>query len=204
MYTIYSPPNHKDGVIRLTKKEAEAKENEEKFDGKTDGFCLVSSDSDYTGLAKRIREEGLFVMGIGRRTTPIAFVQSCEIFTFCENLVLEMPKIVDSKKIENKHTKKGVEKLEPIVKEKGKKEEFKKAFPKLDLTIIDKAFDISTNEEEEILISKVGLSLRKIDPSFDPRTYGYKNLTQLFENIEKYKVLKNEVNGLNHPLVKLK
>lgn len=52
-----------------------------------DGFCIVSSDSDYTGLAKRIREEGLFVMGIGRKITPIAFVNSCEIFTFTENLV---------------------------------------------------------------------------------------------------------------------
>ncbi len=51
-----------------------------------DGFCIVSSDSDYTGLAKRIREEGLFVMGIGRTTTPIAFQASCEIFTFTENL----------------------------------------------------------------------------------------------------------------------
>ena len=45
---------------------------------KMDGFCIVSSDSDYTGLAKRIREEGLFVMGIGEKKTPIAFVQSCE------------------------------------------------------------------------------------------------------------------------------
>ena len=55
-----------------------------------DGFCIVSSDSDYTGLAKRIREEGLFVMGIGRKTTPIAFVKSCEIFTFSENLLPEI------------------------------------------------------------------------------------------------------------------
>src|SRR5919112_2349751 len=51
-----------------------------------DGFCIVSSDSDYTGLAKRIREEGIFVMGIGEKKTPNAFVKSCEIFTYCENL----------------------------------------------------------------------------------------------------------------------
>lgn len=51
-----------------------------------DGFCIVSSDSDYTGLAKRIREEGIFVMGIGEKKTPNAFVKSCEIFTFVENL----------------------------------------------------------------------------------------------------------------------
>src|SRR5690554_468984 len=55
-------------------------------EGNIDGFCLVSSDSDYTGLAKRIREEGMFVMGIGEKKTPTAFVKSCEIFTYTENL----------------------------------------------------------------------------------------------------------------------
>ncbi|MEO7044444.1 MAG: OST-HTH/LOTUS domain-containing protein, partial [Ferruginibacter sp.] len=83
-------------------------------------------------------------------------------------------------------------------------EEGKKGFPKVNLNLIDKAFEISTNEEEETYISKLGFSLRKIDPSFDPRTYGFKTITQLFESLPKYKVIKNEVNGLNHPLVKLK
>jgi len=81
--------------------------------------------------------------------------------------------------------------------------EVKKGFPKLDIGILDKAFDISTNEEEEAYIAKVGSSLRKIDPSFDSRTYGFKTLTHLFESLNKYTVVKNEVNGLNHPLVKL-
>lgn len=61
-----------------------------------DGFCIVSSDSDYTGLAKRIREEGLFVMGIGERKTPVAFVQSCEIFTFSENLIKQEVKMAEA------------------------------------------------------------------------------------------------------------
>jgi hypothetical protein len=74
----------------------------------------------------------------------------------------------------------------------------------IDLTIIDKAFDISINDNEEAFISKIGLSLRKIDPSFDPRTFGFKTLTQLFDNIDKNELIKNEVNGLNHPLVRLK
>ena len=174
-----------------------------------DGFCIVSSDSDYTGLAKRIREEGLFVMGIGRRTTPIAFVNSCEIFTFSENLLQEIEltrekkvEKVEVKKLEiadsktKRRTKKGIEKI-------VEKTEGKKGFPKLDIGILDKAFDISTNEEEEAYIAKVGSSLRKIDPSFDSRTYGFKTLTHLFESLDKYTVVKNEVNGLNHPLVKL-
>lgn len=162
-----------------------------------DGFCIVSSDSDYTGLAKRIREDGLFVMGIGRKTTPIAFVNSCEIFTFSENLLPENELNEDNEKVEVKK--------ETDAKKTSKKSYKKVKLPKVDLNIIDKAFDISlSNEEDEASISKVGTSLRKIDPSFDPRTYGYKTLTQLFGSLDKYLVVKNEVNGLNQPLVKLK
>lgn len=156
-----------------------------------EGFCIVSSDSDYTGLAKRIREEGLFVMGIGRKITPIAFVNSCEVFTFSENLS-QVTEILEETKSKTIKTSKTITpKTEPNKQE-------------IDLTIIDKAFDISINDNEEAFISKIGLSLRKIDPSFDPRTFGFKTLTQLFDNIDKYEVIKNEVNGLNHPLVRLK
>ena len=162
-----------------------------------DGFCIVSSDSDYTGLAKRIREEGLFVMGIGRKTTPIAFVNSCEIFTFSENLIEEIIEIKHQHTTDIKPKKTPAKTIEKII-------ELKKGYPKLDLSLIDKAFEISTNEEDETYISKVGATLRKIDPSFDSRTYGFKTLTQLFDSIVKYKVVKNVVNGLNHPLVKLK
>ncbi|MDA3954733.1 MAG: NYN domain-containing protein [Bacteroidales bacterium] len=168
-----------------------------------DGFCIVSSDSDYTGLAKRIREEGLFVMGIGRKTTPIAFVNSCEIFTFSENLLPESKPIEESTQIETGSKEKSTgKKASQKTIEKNKKTS---EFPEFDISIIDKAFEISiSNEEEEAYIAKVGISLRKIDPSFDSRTYGFKTLTQLFASLRKYTVIKNEVNGLNHPLVKLK
>lgn len=156
-----------------------------------EGFCIVSSDSDYTGLAKRIREEGLFVMGIGRKTTPIAFVNSCEVFTFSENLLQLTESSEDNPSVIPKRSKKTASKTESNK-------------PKINTVIIDKAFEISTNDNEEAFISKIGLSLRKIDPSFDPRSFGFKTLTQLFENIDKYQVIKNEVNGLNHPLVRLK
>jgi uncharacterized protein (TIGR00288 family) len=154
-----------------------------------DGFCIVSSDSDYTGLAKRIREEGLFVMGIGQKKTPSAFVQSCEIFTFSENLAPQTEKQPKAKTLTNSKT---TAPKETVMESK------------VNLSIIDKAFDISTNEEDEAYISHVGTNLRKIDPSFDARTYGFRNLTKLFESINKYQVVKNEVNGLNHPLVRLK
>jgi len=167
-----------------------------------DGFCIVSSDSDYTGLAKRIREEGLFVMGIGRKITPIAFVNSCEVFTFTENLIIES-EVSGEKTIKVGETKKSSQPKKANQKVTNKIET-KSDSSELDISIIDKAFEISINEEDEAYIAKVGLSLRKIDPSFDPRTYGFKTLTQLFQSIEKYSILKNEVNGLNHPIVKLK
>jgi uncharacterized LabA/DUF88 family protein len=158
----------------------------------TEGFCIVSSDSDYTGLAKRIREEGLFVMGIGEKKTPEAFVKSCEVFTFTENLFKEesKPKSTPSEK---RTTKSDAVKTSKKIK-----------LSKEDLGTIDKAFDISTNEEDRAHVSALGLNIRKIDPSFDPRSYGFKNLTKLFANIDKYEVVKNEVGGLNHPMVRIK
>ncbi|MHB0755822.1 NYN domain-containing protein [Polaribacter sp. M15] len=162
----------------------------------TEGFCIVSSDSDYTGLAKRIREEGLFVMGIGEKKTPTAFVKSCEVFTFTENLKNEDTEEEDEKATDETKKKRVVQKIkEPNKNIRLTKEDWK--------TVI-KAFDISTNEEDKAHISTLGLNIRKIDPSFDPRSYGFKSLTKLFANIEKFEVIKNEVNGSNHPLLKMK
>ena len=153
-------------------------------DAVVDGFCIVSSDSDYTGLAKRIREEGIFVMGIGVKTTPNAFVQSCEIFTYCENILTELT------------TKEQIEtatKSTPKIKETN--------FPKVDEKLINKAYEMSISEGDEVLISTIGSNLRKIDPSFDTRAYGFKNLSQLFNSLKNYLMIKKD-NG--HPSVKKK
>lgn len=155
------------------------------------GFCIVSSDSDYTGLAKRIREEGLFVMGIGRTSTPTAFVNSCDIFTFSENLIAES-EITELAQASKKRSKQTV----AAPKETPAVSHIKK-FKELDEAIIDKAFEISTTDDETY-VSNIGLSLRKIDPSFDSRTYGYKTLSKLLENLDNYEVIKKEVNGINH------
>ena len=170
-----------------------------------DGFCIVSSDSDYTGLAKRIREDGVFVMGIGVKTTPNAFVQSCEVFTYCENIAEDGP--IQEQTIKKTQTPKTTiapkAKKAPIHIEEEKITK-KNIYPLVDLNLINKAYDLSINEEEATFIANIGSNLRKIDPSFDSRTYGYKNLTQLFSSLKEYEVIKHEVGGLNHPLVKKK
>lgn len=160
-----------------------------------DGFCIVSSDSDYTGLAKRIREQGVFVMGIGRKSTPIAFIQSCEIFTFVENIYPEADLITETVKTVRKPTKKVKEAEKPKVESVSSKEENK-------IKIIDKAFDISVDEDELAYVSQIGTNLRRIDPSFDTRAFGFKSLTQLFENLPNYEVVRKDFNGKSHALIK--
>lgn len=170
-----------------------------------DGFCLVSSDSDYTGLAKRIREDGVFVMGIGVRTTPIAFVQSCELFTFCENISEEVnsqdqqPSVLSSTNVAKVPTPKA-----KVVKANKSTEKVQKKYPPVDMSLIDKAFELSVNEDDQVLIANIGSNLRKIDSSFDSRTYGFKNLSQLFSSLKGYEVVRHEVGGLNHPIIKKK
>ncbi len=153
-----------------------------------DGFCIVSSDSDYTGLAKRIREEGVFVMGIGEKKTPNAFVKSCEIFTYVENLeVVEIP--------------------EPQTAPGGrqaKKPAAKPGKPGFDHKIINKAFDMSGNDSDEVNVSTLGFNLRKLDPSFDSRTYGFKSLTHLLKNLKDFEMIDNIINGINYHMIKRK
>lgn len=151
-----------------------------------DGFCIVSSDSDYTGLAKRIREEGIFVMGIGEKKTPNAFVKSCEIFTYVENLEITEVAAVKPEK------------------EKKKKPQKASTTVPVNMNLINKAFEMSTNESNEVNISTLGLNLRKLDPSFDCRTYGFKTITSLFANLQGFEVVDNMINGRNHPVLKRK
>lgn len=146
-------------------------------DGVVDGFCIVSSDSDYTGLAKRIREEGVFVMGIGEKKTPTAFVHSCELFTYCET-------IEPGRSQPETKTSAG---------NKAKNNDKKTA---IDRSLIDKAFDMSVNDDDTAFISLIGTNLRKLDPSFDSRTYGFRNLTLLFKSLENYEVSTNESNNV--------
>ncbi len=127
------------------------------------GFCLVSSDSDYTRLAMRIREKGLFVMGIGRRTTPKAFVNACEVFVFTENLVPEAETAPTTQRSKPKGT------AEP-------------GQPDL-LPLLKNAVDLSLQDDGWAFLGVVGNRLRQLDPSFDPRTYGYRQLSQLVRSL---------------------
>ena len=128
------------------------------YEGTVHGFCLVSSDSDYTRLATRIREKGLFVMGIGRKNTPPAFVKGCEVFVYTENLLPE----------------KRVIKFVP-----HQKEAVAGSITNDPLPLLKNAFDMAEQEDGWAFLGTLGGRLRQLDPGFDSRTYGFNQLSQL-------------------------
>lgn len=163
-----------------------------------DGFCIVSSDSDYTGLAHRIREQGLFVMGIGKVQTPEAFVQSCESFTYTEILVPNETK--DPITVEVKKTNDEVfGPKAPILKGP-------KVVGKIDLNLIgplknkgikainqkdiDIAFSMVVNVNTGLaLLSQFSEALRKVDPTFDHRNFGFTTFRKFCESLApSYKI----------------
>lgn len=153
-----------------------------------DGFVIVSSDSDYTRLATRIREMGFFVMGVGKRSTPKAFVNGCNIFIYTENLT---PKRGERGEREREPRRRdrggrgrkggGKESREPQEREEA--EERTEAAVKYDpVPLLKGAFDMAVHEDGWANLGEIGFYLRQLDPGFDPRTYGYKQLSQLINN----------------------
>jgi uncharacterized LabA/DUF88 family protein len=158
--------------------------------GAVDGFCLVSSDSDYTRLATRIRETGIFVMGIGEKKTPKPFVNACDVFVYTENLV-------DTKKKSTKSrgTKKST-------KSKSKQENDTDADP---MPILEQAFDMAVQEDGWARLDVMGSNLYQLDPGFDPRTYGQKQLSRLVGNMKgAFEMRTQEIDGSTLFYVKMK
>jgi len=157
-----------------------------------DGFCIVSSDSDYTGLAHRIREQGLFVMGIGKGHTPEAFVKSCESFTYTE--ILKPQENKEEKKAsdetdKSEHIKVNAPKL-PGIKVVGKIDlnligSLKKSGVKsINLNDIDAAFNMVVDINTGLaLLSRFSEALRRIDPTFDHRNFGCSSFRKFCESL---------------------
>jgi uncharacterized LabA/DUF88 family protein/Fe-S-cluster formation regulator IscX/YfhJ len=155
-----------------------------------DGFCIVSSDSDYTRLATRIREMGFFVMGIGKRSTPKAFVNGCNLFIYTENLV---PRGREREPRETRRRdrggagRKGGGKETREQKEEREEHEDREdradAAGKFDpVPLLKGAFDMAVHEDGWANLGEIGFYLRQLDPGFDPRTYGFKQLSQLINS----------------------
>ena len=152
--------------------------------GVVDGFCLVSSDSDYTRLATRIRETGIFVMGIGEKKTPKPFVNACDLFVYTENLVT-LKKSPNT----NSQQKGGARK-------KGEPDP---------LPLLTQAFEMAVQQDGWASLASMGNALYQLDPAFDPRTYGHKQLSKMIGKFkERFEVRIQEMDGSTLLHVKLK
>lgn len=147
--------------------------------GNVDGFCLVSSDSDFTGLASRIREEGLLVYGFGEQKTPEAFRNACHQFVFTENL----RPVVDTSQKKKSQSK---DPQEPKKKKKAANPQQETVKHEIPIGLLREAVEIAGDDTGWAQLGHLGTYLRKLKPDFDSRSFGYKKLTDLFRALPEH------------------
>tara|TARA_R110002020_G_scaffold36874_18_gene110760 strand:+ start:994 stop:1800 length:807 start_codon:yes stop_codon:yes gene_type:complete len=150
------------------------------YTGRFDGFCLVSSDSDFTRLAQRLREAGLTVYGFGERKTPDPFVQACDKFTYTEVLrqdagEAEKP---EPAKSNGRVAKKATAKTAAAEKPKQPQQAPRK--------LLNQAIEEASDEEGWAQLGAVGSYLNKLRSDFDPRLFGHRKLSDLFKAYPKW------------------
>ena len=139
------------------------------YSEKVNGFCLVSSDSDFTKLATRLREAGMQVIGIGEKKTPNPFIVACDKFIYIEIL------------------RKETEKKGAVNQKENTKESFDKITPKV-ISLISTTISDLSDEEGWAFLGDVGGLLQKKQPNFDSRNYGFDKLTPLIKSIGKFEI----------------
>lgn len=145
------------------------------YSGKVDGFCIVSSDSDFTRLATRLREAGMKVIGIGQKKTPNPFIIACDKFIYLEVIAAE-----DAEEIET------AEKEAP-----NKKTASKQSFDKISkktIHLIASTVDDIADENGWAFLGDVGNLLMKKQPNFDPRNFGFQKLTALVKSLPQFEI----------------
>jgi uncharacterized LabA/DUF88 family protein len=163
------------------------------YSDKVDGFCIVSSDSDFTRLATRLRESGMKVIGIGEKKTPNPFIVACDRFIFIEV-------------IEGAKKKKVVART--ATPEENKKEE--KLLSKIDvdtIDIIESSIEDIAEDDGWAFLGDVGNLIVKKKPEFDPRNYGFTKLTPLMKSLSNLLEIherESDKKGIKHVYVRLK
>lgn len=183
------------------------------YTGGVEGFCIVSSDSDFTRLATRLREAGMKVFGIGEKKTPSPFIASCNKFIYIEILKKEFQEASPTKTTQRKTTRKGkktvniVEKAIPApIQEMAESTENVANIDKnLIKLILDSINDIA-EEDGWVPLAVLGNLIPKKQPDFDSRNYGYKKLLDLIKAIPEIEVDKRPTatNNISHFFVRVK
>jgi uncharacterized LabA/DUF88 family protein len=157
------------------------------YSQKVNGFCLVSSDSDFTRLATRLREAGLRVFGIGEKKTPDPFIVACDKFIYLEILRDQ------SKEAENDQSK----------GKSAKKSDVDKVTPKV-VRLISSTISDLADDDGWAFLGDVGNLLQKKQPNFDSRNYGFQKLTPLIKSISNFEVEQRENQKGRYKLIYVK
>lgn len=159
---------------------------------KVDGFCLVSSDSDFTRLAIRLRESGMLVVGLGEKKTPTPFIVACDKFIYIE--IIGNKNVKKSSKTNNeKNTADDNSGIETI----------DNAF----IQLLKSSVEDLADDDEWVFLAELGTLIMKKKPDFDPRNYGFLKLTPLIKSLSEYfEVQEREVDKkhIRHIYVRLR
>ncbi|MDB4824102.1 MAG: NYN domain-containing protein [Saprospiraceae bacterium] len=155
------------------------------YSEKVNGFCLVSSDSDFTKLATRLREAGMQVIGIGEKKTPTPFIVACDKFIYIEILRKESTS------------------KEDIYKKDEAVESIDRITPKV-IKLISSTITDSSDEDGWAFLGDVGSLIQKKQPNFDSRNYGFEKLTPLIKSTGKFEIDQRETSKSRHKLIYVK
>ncbi len=151
------------------------------YSEKVDGFCIISSDSDFTRLATRLREAGMKVIGIGERKTPNAFIVSCDKFIYIE--IINAPVKNDEEYI-NEHQK------EDVVEHETKTSSVEIGDDIINL--ISSSVNDVADDNGWAFLADVGNLISKKQPDFDARNYGFSKLTPLVRSLKRFQIEERE------------
>ena len=145
------------------------------YTGNFNGFCIVSSDSDFTKLASRIRESGLLVYGFGEQKTPSSFVSACDKFIYTEVL-----------RVKTDESEPNVKKSSAALKQDTRL-----------VSLLRNAVEASSDESGWAHLAPVGSNIAKQSPEFDPRNYGYRKLGDLVSATKLFDIDERQIGATN-------
>jgi uncharacterized protein (TIGR00288 family) len=163
------------------------------YSEKVDAFAIVSSDSDFTRLATRLREAGMTVIGLGARKTPSPFIVACDKFIYLEILLLPTTEVTTKTKVETGKTEKKIP--VPVQTE---------ALQKIDRETINLLANSITDVADDsgwAFLGEVGSLIIKKQTDFDPRNFGFSKLALMLKSINKFEVDERETEKKGSKLV---
>jgi hypothetical protein len=175
------------------------------YSDKVDGFCIVSSDSDFTRLAIRLRESGMKVIGIGEKKTPNSFIVACDRFIYIEVLDGAIKKKLPKSRLAEEN-KKVIEKVAAKTTEKTEQ----KPLNKIDnqtIELIEDTLEAIGDEDGWAFLGDVGNLIVKKKPEFDPRNYGFSKLTPMLKSLTDILEIderESDKKGIKHVFVRLR